>query len=262
MPASSSAGAVPRAAPPAGAVVALPFNLDGISTDANHGDGDFDGKGRSLPAELLPPTLALDGVNFKTGAAMADAAKNILVSQGQRLMLPRGDYNRLYFIAAAVGGDADGKFTVTTSEGKTLNTKLRIQDWSGVTGQWDSRMLDDHLARETFAPPEVLAGGKWSDETIFSQLVLRLGAGNTIEGLENLRPAFIKRDEVAWIGTHRHAPGGNEPYIFCNLFKYRLDIPKGATMFTLPDDSRIRIISVTAAKNTNDDTEPAGFLYE
>jgi alpha-mannosidase len=64
------------------------------------------------------------------------------------------------------------------------------------------------------------------------------------------------------VGTHRHAPGGDEPYIFCNLFKYRLDLPKGATTLTLPKNSRIRIVAISAAKNTNDDTSPANLLYE
>jgi len=245
---------------PRSTVVALPFNLDGISTDANRRDGDFDSKGRTIAAELLPATLLLDGLSFKTGDA-ADNAKNVVVARGQRIKLPRGGYNRLYLIAAAVGGDTAGTFMVTTPDNKTQRSELRIQDWSGVTGQWDSRLVDDRIAREVYAPSEVLAGGKWADETVFAQLVLRL-SGNVIEGLEKLRPAFIKRDEIAWIGTHRHAPAGNEPYIFTNLFKYRLDIPEGATMLTLPDNNRIRIMAVTAAKNVNDDTRPASFLYE
>src|SRR5207244_1788481 len=31
------------------------YNMDGISGDANRADGDFDGKGRTFPAELVPP---------------------------------------------------------------------------------------------------------------------------------------------------------------------------------------------------------------
>lgn len=123
-------------------------------------------------------------------------------------------------------------------------------------------LIRRRIAREVFAPPEVLAGGKWSDETVFSQLVMRLTADNQIEGLAALRPAFIKRDEVGWVGTHRHAPGGDEPYIFCNLFKYRLDLPEGAKTLTLPKNSRVRIVAISAAKNFNDVTTPAHLLYE
>ncbi|HEX8190470.1 MAG TPA: glycoside hydrolase family 38 C-terminal domain-containing protein [Pyrinomonadaceae bacterium] len=245
---------------PHSVAVALPFDLDGISTNADRRDGDFDGKGRSLASELLPPTVTIDGIHFKTGDR-ADGAKNVLVSQGQEITLPEGNYNRLYVLAAAIGGDEEGAFTVTTRDGKTRDTVLGVKDWSGVTGQWDSRLVDDRIAREVFAPPEVLAGGKWSDETVFSQLVMRLTPDNQIEGLTNLRPAFVKRDEVGWVGTHRHAPAGDEPYVFCNLFKYRLDLPQGATTLTLPKNSRIRIVAVSVAKNTNDDTSPARHLY-
>jgi alpha-mannosidase len=245
---------------PQSIAVELPFDLDGISTNANRRDGDFDGKGRSLASELLPQAVTIDGIHFKTGDR-ADGARNVIVSQGQEIKLPEGAYNRLYVLAAAVGGDTEGSFTITTRDGKTLDTVLGVKDWSGVTGQWDSRLVDDRIAREVFTPPEVVAGGKWSDETVFSQLMMRLTVDNQIEGLANLRPAFIKRDEVGWVGTHRHAPAGDEPYIFCNLFKYRLDLPQGATTLTLPKNSRIRIVAVTAAKNTNDDTSPASHLY-
>jgi alpha-mannosidase len=246
---------------PQSVAVALPFDLDGISTNADRRDGDFDGTGRSLASELLPQAVTLDGIHFKTGDR-TDGARNVLVSRGQEIKLPEGAYNRLYVLAAAVGGDAEGAFTITTRDGKARDTVLGVKDWSGVTGQWDSRLVDDRIAREVFAPPEVLAGGKWSDETVFSQLVMRLTPYNQIEGLANLRPAFIKRDEVGWVGTHRHAPAGDEPYIFCNLFKYRLDLPQGATTLTLPKNSRIRIVAVSVAKNTNDDTSPASHLYE
>jgi alpha-mannosidase len=246
---------LPRSTP-----LALPFNLDGISTDAMRRDGDFDGKGRTIPAELFPAALTLGGVNFKLGEAAA-AEKNVVAAEGQRIKLPGGDYNRLYLIAAAVGGDTGGTFAFTTADNKTHTSELRVQDWSGVTGQWDSPLIDDRIAREAYAPPEVLEGGKWADETIFAGMVMRL-SGKGIEGLEKLRPAFVKRDEVAWIGTHRHAPGGNEPYIFCNLFKYRLDIPAGATTLTLPNNNRIRIVAVSAAGNANDETRPAALLYE
>ena len=191
-----------------------------------------------------------------------NSTKNVVTAQGQKIELPQGDYNRLYLIASSVGGDTNGTFTVTTRDNQTQTSELKIGDWSGVTGQWDSRVKDDSLIRETFAAPEVLAGGKWPENTIFDQLVMRLDADKKIVGLENLRPAFVKRDEVALIATHRHAPEGNEPYIFCNFFKYRLDIPKGARTLTLPNNSAIRIIAISVAKNAGDETWAAKFLYE
>jgi alpha-mannosidase len=76
-------------------------------------------------------------------------------------------------------------------------------------------------------------------------------------------PGFIKRDPVAWVGTHRHAKDGrNEPYVFCYLFKYGIDLPKGAKVLVLPKNDRIRLLAAAAAFNTGDDTRPAQLLYD
>src|SRR5439155_25634440 len=81
----------------------LPFNLDGISTDANRADGVFDGKKQTLASELLPSDLSLDGLHFKLGPS-APGALNVLVPKGENIPIPRGEYNRLYVLALAVGG--------------------------------------------------------------------------------------------------------------------------------------------------------------
>ncbi|HEV8366864.1 MAG TPA: glycoside hydrolase family 38 C-terminal domain-containing protein [Pyrinomonadaceae bacterium] len=240
--------------------VALPFDTDGVSLDSNRSDGDFDGKGRTIPGELLPAKLELEGITFKFGDS-AGTAKNIVTCNGQKIRLPMGDNNRLYILAAAVGGDTTGSFVLQTRDGKSQTTELKVQEWSGVIGQWDSRLVDDHIIREVFITP-IPYNGTWAPEVIESQSVLTLTADGKIAGLENLRPAFLKRDDIAWVGTHRHSPAGNEPYILCYLFKYRLDLPKGATSLILPKNYRIRIMAMSAARNANDDTTPAAFLYQ
>src|SRR5262249_33894824 len=70
--------------PVTGVPVELPFNVDGVSTDANRADGDFDGKGQTLAGELLPATLSLEGVPFKFGST-TDGALNVLVPARQTL---------------------------------------------------------------------------------------------------------------------------------------------------------------------------------
>ena len=67
----------------------LPFNLDGVSTDTNRADGDFDGKKQTLAGELLPPELTLDGVRFKLGSS-APGALNVLVPKGDSIPIPPG----------------------------------------------------------------------------------------------------------------------------------------------------------------------------
>jgi alpha-mannosidase len=76
-----------------------------------------------------------------------------------------------------------------------------------------------------------------------------------------MKPGFVRRDEVAFVATHRHARDGNEPYILCNVFKEDFDIPKGAAAFVLPASDGLRILAITLAKRTHDETKPASVLY-
>jgi alpha-mannosidase len=73
---------------------------------------------------------------------------------------------------------------------------------------------------------------------------------------------LIKRDPVGWVGTHRHTTSGNSAYNFCYLFKYRIDLPGSYDTLTLPNNSNIIVMAATLSNNSNDDTVPAGFLYD
>ena len=122
-------------------------------------------------------------------------------------------------------------------------TRLTVQDWAQHVGQWDSRLVH----------PSTGDGG--------GQIVSEIKNGQVVN-VERLRPAYVKRDPIAWVGTHRHGIEGDQAYLFCYLFKYRLDLPAGATSITLPNNPNIRVMALTAAQNTLDDTQPAGVLYE
>ncbi|MBE3123560.1 MAG: alpha-mannosidase, partial [Planctomycetes bacterium] len=129
---------------------------------------------------------------------------------------------RRYVLAAAVG-HTRGVFTVG---GKPVDVPM--QDFTGFVGQWDSRVVDGRIVDP-----------------------------------DHLVPAFIKRDPIAWVGTHRHGPDGkNEPYVFCYLFKYAIDLPEGTKSVVLPDNRRIRILAATVAADVNDDARPAALLYD
>jgi hypothetical protein len=105
------------------------FNADGASGDLNRADGDLDGQGRSLPAELLPPyvtrpatgsggaasplypcglwTRALgapggDRVTFLY-PSKADRALNLVACDGQRLALPVASRRAVHLLALAEG---------------------------------------------------------------------------------------------------------------------------------------------------------------
>ncbi len=212
-----------RLTSPVARTVALPFDLDVVSRDDDRTDGDFDGAGHTLPAELLPSTIVSGDILFAVGPTAADR-NNALRCRGQTITLPSGDFDHLYILAAAAGGPATGVFRA----GKE-SAKIAVHDFTGWVGQSDSLMVNGWLYDAA-----------------------------------NMAPGFIHRDEIAWVGTHRHdaGTGGNEPYVFCYLFNYDIDLPAGATEVTLPNIERIRIMAMTVADNPNEDTAPAQPLYD
>jgi alpha-mannosidase len=216
----------------------LPFNLDGVSTDTNRADGDFDGKGQTLAAELLPQNLQLNGLWFKFGSS-SPGALNVLVPKGQSVPVSPGSYNRVYILATAVGGDV-----LTTIGGEPVT----ICEWQGPIGQWDSRLKEPRQLREVHVA-QMTRGQSWTAGDIQNDLVVSYDpATGVVSGIDHIRRGFVKRAEIAWIGTHRHAPDGNEPYIASYLFVYVIDLPKGARAVRLPNNDHIRILAMTAAR--------------
>ena len=200
----------------------LPYDVDVVSTDANRADGDFDDQGRSLPAELLPRQLNVEGIPFQFGPT-GPGEKNAVACNGQSIRLPDGSFNRLYLLAAAVGGDATA--VLSTRSAATL---FGVQEWTGFIGQWNS-LVDD----------------------------------GTVNLREEPQPPFVKTDPVAWVGTHRHCrEAGNEAHVHCYLFKYAIDLPADARTVTLPRNPRIRVLAATAARDTHDSARPVQPLYD
>jgi alpha-mannosidase len=248
----------PRAAQPvaarASAAIELPFNADGVSTDKDRTDGDFDGKNHTISAELLPKDLTLDGVSFTFGSG-ATGQKNVLVPDGQVLRIPDGNFDRLYLIAAAVGGDVDSTIA---------GHRVTVSEWQGPVGQWWSRLKAPSALWEPFVPaprngqtvPTVPSQREIQDGLVV-QWDPQTGA---VSGIDQLRPAFLKRDEIAWVGSHRHAPEGNEVYVASYLFVYGFDLPPGTREVRLPSDKRLRILAASAAHEPQR-VHPGGAIY-
>jgi alpha-mannosidase len=241
-------------------VLELPFNLDGFSTDRDRSDGDFDGRGQTLAAELLPERFEMHGVPFRFGSA-ASGARNVLVPKGQTLALPAGSYNRLYVLATAVGGDTPARFAFVRTGAAAQSATVTVQEWEGVVGQWNSRVVDDRLLRTVYIAPQG-DDQSWTLDAINNLTVTRFDQSTrTVSGLDKIRPGFVKRAEVAWVGTHRHAGDGNQPYVLSYVFAYALDVPAGTTAIRLPPNDRVRILAMTVAQETAAKLAPAGPLY-
>lgn len=228
------------------APLALPFNLDGISSDARRDDGDFDGRRRTLAAELLPQKLTLNGVNFDLGSH-APGANNVLIPAGERIALPGAQFDRVYVLAAAVGGDTPATFGAGTTTRHVV-----VREWQGPVGQWDSPLKEPSALREPFVPAP---RGDQNTSTTPSQQEIQEGlvvqwnpATGEVTGIENIRPGFIKRDEIAWVGTHRHQPNGNQIYVASYIFAYAIDLPAGTKEIRLPANKNLRILAATAVR--------------
>lgn len=72
---------------------------------------------------------------------------------------------------------------------------------------------------------------------------------------------FLKDAEIAYVGTHRHASDGDQAYEYTYMFKYGIDIPKGATYVILPDNERIVLFAATLVNENQLAVTPACQLF-
>jgi len=71
------------------------------------------------------------------------------------------------------------------------------------------------------------------------------------------------RHPVAWVGTHRHGPlGEDEPYIFCYLFRYSLTLPPDCRQIRLPVAPDLHLFAATLAGDALFHAVPAHPLYD
>lgn len=134
--------------------------------------------------------------------------------KGQVLQLPEGGYNKLYILVAATE-DATGVFRTGN-----MSINLNIAAWSGFIGQRYQRKFDLD--------------------------------GATVIGMKE---PFVKNDNIAWFSSHTHFgyPTRNEPYNYCYIFKYELNLQPQSSTLTLPDNDQIKIFALTVAKENSDD---------
>jgi alpha-mannosidase len=215
---------------PASVPVEMPYDLDAAGPHGEKSQATFDGAGRSLPSEMLPRDVIFGGVRFQLAAG---EGANALVARGQTLNLPKGDFTRLYVLAASADGDRRATFRVGERA-----SELNVEDWGGFVGQWDTRQW---RAGERQVPP----GASAETAARIREPEYRQDPYAEMTGI---RPGFIKPATIAWFASHHHNQQGvSEPYAYSYLFAYALDIPSGAKTLTLPDDDKIRVMAVTVS---------------
>ena len=207
--------------------VPLHYDLATASSDGTKSDGGFDGKGNTLPAEMLPAQITFNDVQFQLAPART-GSPNALVARGQTIDLPAGHHNRIYVLAASADGDQKATFKVGG-----IRVDLDVEGWGGFIGQWDDR--------------------QWSStDTSHDDYGEMIG----------IKPGYIKRADLAWYCSHHHnAAGENVPYRYSYLFAYPIDLPAGAKTLRLPDNDKVRVLAISVA-DENPMVKPAQPLYD
>jgi hypothetical protein len=110
------------------------FNNDGISWNGNKKDGDFDGLGNTFSAEKLPSGNEIfsadEGIGF-IFPDKEDGASNNIKCSGQIVDVKEDNYNEIFFLVAAHGGDACGEVVLNYSDGSNQARHLgpTVSDW-------------------------------------------------------------------------------------------------------------------------------------
>ena len=232
--------------------VALQYDLAAASNDdTKTTGGGMDKRGNAYPAEMLTAQLSFGGVNF-TLAPPATGVPDAVVAKGQSIKLPEGTFNRVYVLAASASGDQDAEFRVGTNV-----HKVKVQDWSGFIGQWDTRLwkVGDDRNWATSAHHAEWPGDMKAREA-------SPHSPNYPDDYLGLREGYVKPAQLAWYASHHHtADGLNAPYQYSYLFAYAMDVPANVKTLTLPNNDNIRIFAVSVA-NENPTVTPAQPLYD
>ena len=212
---------------PVSTPVGLPYNAIAFTSDKQGVAGDMGAEKRSMPVEEVPAEIESESIKFtlRKDASVANA----VACMGQKVKLPSGDYNKIYFLASA---DDDVDSTITLGN-KTV--PFSVQYWTGFVGQWDKRIWDREHAEVDF---------------------------QCLGFVVDIIKGYVKRDDVAWYCTHRHdKEGANETYQFSYMFKYELDLTGKEKEITLPDNPAIKIYAISVANDQNIGTR-ASLLYD
>ena len=153
-----------------------------------------------------------------------------LAAPPKTISLPKA--KRLYILAASAQGDRPATFLI---DGKPK--VLTIQAGNGFVGQFDNRIWEGATEDER--------GSRWEHKLL------------------GIAPGYIKRAPIAWYADHRRLPdGSNDPYHFCYLYRYAINLPKGAKTLDLPKDPNIVILGATFGNAPSSDVRPLNPLYK
>ncbi len=156
------------------------YNGDGVATEVDPKEGNFDGQGNSYAAGLLPrPGPATFGGVIYQAPPTTGAEPNFVKANGQAVVLPTGRYSRLDIVGAASNGStgSDGLAAIVTyQDGSTAAAPLRFTNWA-------SRQPDFGNGVALRMPYRLGAGGKSAVPSSLYQTSLQLDAHKQIRAI-------------------------------------------------------------------------------
>ena len=156
------------------------YNEDGVATQADPNQGNFDGHGNSYAADLLPPPgpVTFGGVTYQAPPTTG-TDPNFVKANGQAVVLPTGRYSRLDIVGAASNGStgSDGLTAIVTyRNGSTASVPLMFTSWA-------SRRPDFGNGVALRMPYLLGAEGKSSEAVSLYQTSLRLDPHKQIRAI-------------------------------------------------------------------------------
>ena len=205
------------------ASVPLHYNLDGFTSDDDYTDGDLDGEGNTISADLMPDKIIHNEIEYALGPKKKGAL-NVIKSSGQEIHFRNKDFQKLCLLAASTGEPSAAEFFIG-GRSYTCN----IPEYRQKTGQWNNRIVSGKLA----------------------------------DNKENILPSYIDPSIIAWNGTHLHnAAKGNCAYQFSNLFLLSFDLEKNDNKLKLPDNPHVKIFAASLVKNLPAEVTPLQPLFD
>ena len=81
-------------------------------------------------------------------------------------------------------------------------------------------------------------------------------------GHEGQTTGYLKKADVAYVGTHRHSAADDMPYEFTYMYKVRIDLPKGCRQVVLPADEHVVVFAATLFSGTLSEATPISGLFQ
>ncbi|WP_328540254.1 GH92 family glycosyl hydrolase [Streptomyces sp. NBC_00344] len=164
------------------------YDNTGVSDDADHGQGDFDGAGNTYSRQALAAgglkggaRIQASGTSFVWPAAPQGRPDN-LITDGRTVDLTEaaGHAGRLLFVGAATNGDHRDSATVTYTDGTTGKADLSFGDWTKPGGGTDPVFGNTIVARTS---QRNQPGGTGPAVDVFATSPFEVAAGKHIRSV-------------------------------------------------------------------------------